>query len=51
MRAFVAADVRDAELFIVGPLRYVDAVTRSYLEELYTLASTSPRVHIIEYLC
>jgi prenyltransferase beta subunit len=42
------ADTQDAHLFVVGSLRYVDAETQGYLNELHELADQVSNVHIVE---
>jgi glycosyltransferase involved in cell wall biosynthesis len=48
IQAFLDSGENDAQLYVVGSLRYVDADTQSYLKRLYELASLSSRVHIVE---
>jgi len=48
IQAFSAADQRDARLFVVGSLRYVDSETRGYLDELHELAGKVSNVHVVE---
>ena len=40
--------LRDAHLFVVGSLRYVDAEKQRYLTELHELAAKVSNVHIVE---
>lgn len=48
IRAFAQADLKDAHLFVVGSLRYVDAETQGYLNELHELAGEDSNIHIVE---
>ena len=48
IQAFATADLKDAHLYVVGSLRYVDAETQGYLDELRQLAAKLPNVHIVE---
>ncbi len=48
VEAFAKADHKDAHLFVVGSLRFVDAETQGYLNELRKQAAEVPNVHIVE---
>jgi glycosyltransferase involved in cell wall biosynthesis len=48
IRAFVQADLRDADLYIVGSVRVAGSDTREYLAEMYSLAAGHPNIHLVE---
>lgn len=48
IRAFLAADIPDATLYVVGSLRVADGENQRYLAELYELASGHNNVEIVE---
>jgi glycosyltransferase involved in cell wall biosynthesis len=48
IRAFIEAGLRDAQLFVVGSLRYVDEGTLAYLNELREQAAGHSNIHIVE---
>lgn len=48
IQAFSQSDQKDAHLFVVGSLRYVDSEKQGYLKELHELASRVSNVHIVE---
>lgn len=48
IEAFAQADLRDADLYIVGSLRIASSDTQKYLAELHTLAAGHPNIHLVE---
>ena len=48
IQGFMKAHLKDAHLFVVGSLRYVDPENASYLTELQELAANGRNVHIVE---
>lgn len=48
MRAFAQANLRDAELFVVGSMRVADAENQKYLDELRALAQAHSNIRLVE---
>ena len=48
IQAFVRANLPDAELFVVGSVRVVDAENQRYLDELRSLADGHSNIHLVE---
>lgn len=48
MSAFAQADLRDAELYVVGSMRVPDRDNQKYLAELRDLAAGHPAIHLVE---
>jgi glycosyltransferase involved in cell wall biosynthesis len=48
IQGFMKAGLKDAHLFVVGSLRYVDAENTRYFTELQKLAAEGRNVHLVE---
>jgi glycosyltransferase involved in cell wall biosynthesis len=48
MQAFARANLRDAEIYVVGSLRVSDDESQAYLAELKELAAGRSQIHLIE---
>ena len=48
VQAFVQADLRDADLYIVGSVRVAGSDTQKYLAELHRLAASHPNILLVE---